>query len=228
MKTRVEILKKNYGFNKASYKYIPAGGEIFKYIGQLVIYIDRKRKESGEWEADVKKAIIESIDDYDPMTMTYNCHYKVAGDDEVKELRIIPEGYSFGNPEETGVMQNFLPYSTHCHLVEDELFYGRLKELYDTKDTMSIEDLSTISKSKDKESILKYSHNIGCIIKLDECPDEVLYFRIHSLSLRHKVGSSYVLSYSDGETSHKIQINSSDKEYDFEGLGKFKIIDLAQ
>lgn len=226
MKTREEILKEKYGFQKASYKYIPKGAEILKSIGQIVIYVEYTKKEDGTWEDKYQKAEILEISGYDPMTMTYKCKYKVAGESETQELQIIPEGYSWGNPEETGWMKRFIPYSLHCKLVEDELFYSRLKDLYNTRDTLKVENLLELSQSKEKETQLKYSRHIGALIKLDESED-VLYFRIQDLNLRHKAGKSYTLRISDGENAYQMMIESNQGEYDFESLGKLKIIDLC-
>ena len=100
----LKALKKRYGFNKGDYKYIPAGGEILKYIGQPMIFVDFKKDENGDWQSNFETAFIDSISDFDPMTMTYNCKYKLV-DGVQKEIRIIPEGFSWGNPEETGEMK---------------------------------------------------------------------------------------------------------------------------
>ena len=37
MKTRQEILKERYGFDKGSYQYVPRGAEILKMIGQTAL-----------------------------------------------------------------------------------------------------------------------------------------------------------------------------------------------
>ena len=225
-RTRIEILKGKYGFNKFSYEYIPAGSEILKWIGQVVIFCDHKRNESGEWEVKIDKAQILSIADFNPMTMTYKVKYKLDNEEEEKELEIIPEGYSWGNPEETGVMQRFIPYSLHCKLVETEIFYARLKELWGIRKTLPIESLKTISESKEKDKILKYSNHIAAIIKLDDTED-ILYFRLHSLKIRHRAGKNYNIAFGDGETVFNIMVDSEQDTYRFEDLGDLKFIDLA-
>ena len=47
MKTREQILKEKYGFDKGSYKYVPRGSEILKYQGQVVLHVWYKKKEDG-------------------------------------------------------------------------------------------------------------------------------------------------------------------------------------
>jgi len=226
MKTREEILKEKYGFSKASYKYIPKGAEILKSIGQVVICVDYTRQEDGTWKTEYQKALIIKISDFDPLTMTYKCKYKIGEDGDEQELQIIPEGYSWGNPEETGWMKRFLPYSLHCQFVEDELFYSHLADLYESKKTLDIEFLFNLSQSKEKKTQLKYSRHISAVIRLSG-EKEVLYFRIQDITLRHKSGKSYSLKISDGENSYTFMITSDQEEYDFENIGKIKIIDLC-
>lgn len=222
----LEALKKRYGFNKGSYKYIPAGGEIFKYIGQPIIYVDFKKNEAGEWISFYETAILISLSDFDPMTMTYLCKYKLMSDKnkEEKEIRIIPEGFSWGDPEETGMMKRFVPTSLHYTLQEDELFFKRLIELYDSRDTMPIESVKTLSDSKDQETTLKYTHNIGAAIKTDD--GDYLWVRVNKVGLNHRNGEYYNLSFGDERNRWSIVIKSSDKEYKIDKVGTVKLIDL--
>ena len=223
----LEALKKRYGFNKGSYKYIPAGGEIFKYIGQPVIYVDFKKDENGDWTSYFESAILIEINDFDPMTMTYICKYKLltdSEDKEEKEIRIIPEGFSWGDPEETGVMKRFVPISLHYLLQEDKLFFNRLKDLYDSRDTLSIESIKTLSESKEQEKTLKYTHNIGAAIKTVD--GNYLWIRLQKIGLNHKNGEYYNLSFGDERNRWTIVIKSSEKEYTLDKIGTVKIIDL--
>lgn len=231
MKTRVEVLKKNYGFSKLDYKYIPAGSEILKYIGQEVVFIHYQKEGENNWTTKSEKAIIVSIEDYDPMTMTYNCKYRLQSSPEKElEVRIIPEGYSWSEPKEDGEVDSFVrfvPYSYHCKLAEDEMLYSRLADLYEKKETLTVEQLKNISESKEKSKTLKYSNHIAAIIKLDESGD-ILYFRLHDFYLKHRSGTRYAIGLTDSENRvHKMMIDSKDSEYSFENLGKLKLIDLA-
>jgi hypothetical protein len=141
---------------------------------------------------------------------------------------MIPEGYSWVDSEDAPYIQRFLPFSMHFKLMEDELFYERLKDLWKERDTIDTNALLGLSTSKDKATTLRYSRHLACVIML-EGSEEPLYFRIHKLGLKHNAGKQYALSIWDGdENPIKTLINSEDKEYDFErGLGKFKIIDIC-
>ena len=220
----LEALKRRYGFSKGSYKYIPAGGELLKCINQPVIFVDFKRNEEDEWNSTFETAIILEINDFDPMTMTYNCKYKLS-DGESRELRIIPEGFSWGDPEETGEMKRFVPMSLHYTLQEDELFYNRLKDLWDSRETLPLESIKTISDSKEQENTLKYTHNIGALIKTSD-DSTLLWVRLYKIGLTHRNGEYYNLSFGDERNRWTVVIKKSEKEYEIKDLGKFKIIDL--
>jgi len=220
----LKALKKRYGFNKGDYKYIPAGGEILKYIGQPMIFVNFKKDENGDWQSNFETAFIDSISDFDPMTMTYNCKYKLV-DGVQKEIRIIPEGFSWGNPEETGEMKRFVPTSLHYLLQEDELFFNRLKELWDTKDTIDLDSLKTLSESKEQEKTLKYTHQIGALIKTKD-DGSLMWVRLWKIGLNHRNGEFYNLSFGDERNRWTVTIKKSDKEYELKDIGTFKLIDL--
>jgi len=229
MDTREKTLIKKYGFNKASYKYVPAGGELLRFIGQVVIRVAFS-KDSGSWEVTgTDRVFIKSIDAYDPATMTYRCTWmNIKNPEKENETRIIPEGFSFSEkgPDEEGKMERFIPYSTHCRLVEDEAFYSRLKSLWGKRDTLGKDQLELISSSKDQAAILKYSNNVGALIKLSD--SEFLWARIVELNLNHKAGIDYkVRIVTEEKDTWTFMIKSTDTSYDFEnGLGEMKIIDL--
>lgn len=222
----LEALKKRYGFSKGSYKYIPAGGEIFKYIGQPVMYVTFEKDENGDWNSFYESALLIGLSDFDPMTMTYLCKYKLLNEKnaEEKEIRIIPEGFSWGDPEETGEMKRFVPISLHYTLQEDELFFKRLKDLYETRDTISLVSIKTLSDSKEQEKTLKYTHNIGAAIKTDD--GFYLWVRLQKIGLNHKNGEYYNLSFGDERNRWSLVIKSSDKEYKIDKVGTVKLIDL--
>ena len=227
VKTRQEILKDRYGFSLGSYNYVPRGAEILKLIGQTVIKVDYDKQEDGTWSTKQGPVFIISISDFDPINMTYLCKYK-TDDKKEEEFRMIPEGYSWADSEDIVHAIRLIPTSMHCKLMEDEIFYSRLKELWKTRDTLDFIALQGLASSKDKEATLRYSRHLACLIQL-EGEEEVLYFRIHRLTLKHKAAKEYALSVWDGEDNPvKALIESDQKEYDFElGIGKFKIIDLC-
>ena len=220
----LEALKKRYGFNKGSYKYIPAGGEILKYIGQPMIFVDFKKDENGDWQSTFETSFIDSISDFDPMTMTYLCKYRLV-DGVQKELRIIPEGFSWGDPEETGEMKRFVPASLHYLLQEDELFYKRLENLWNDRQTISLDSLKTLSESKEQEKTLKYTHQIGALIKTSD-DNKLLWVRLWKINLTHRNGEYYNLSFGDERNKWTVTIKKSDSEYELKNIGTFKLIDL--
>ena len=229
MKTRQEILKEKYGFSSGSYEYVPRGAEILKYIGQTVIKVEYDKKEDGTWGTNQGPVFIVSISDFDPINMTYKCVYKKEGGAE-EEFRMIPEGYSWADSDDITHAIRLLPTSMHCRLMEDELFYARLQNLWEKRGTLDFTSLQGLASSKDKDTTLRYSRHLACLIKLEGDDNKgVLYFRIHKLNLKHKAGNEYALSSWDGEGNPvKAMIKSDESEYDFElGTGKFKIIDLC-
>jgi len=228
MKTRQEILKEKYGFNKGSYKYVPRGAEILKMIGQNVIKVEYDKKEDGTWNTKFGPALLVSVSDFDPINMSYKAVYQEVGKEETEEFTMIPEGYSWADSENVSHIIRLLPGSMHCQLMEDELFYERLKTLWETRPTLDFIALTGLASSKDKDTSLRYSRHLACLIKLED-EEDVLYFRIHKLNLKHKSGKDYALSLWDGDdNSIRALIKSDEKEYNFElGIGKFKIIDLC-
>jgi hypothetical protein len=228
MKTRQEILKERYGFDKGSYQYVPRGAEILKMIGQNVIKVEYDKKDDGTWDTNFEPVFLVSISDFDPLNMSYKCVYKRSPEEGEQEFRMIPEGYSWADSEDVTHIVRLLPGSMHCQLTEDELFYERMKQLWETRDTLDFTALAGLASSKDKDTTLRYSRHLACLIRL-EGEENVLYFRIHKLSLKHKAGKQYALSLWDGEDNPvKALIESDQKEYDFElGTGTFKIIDLC-
>lgn len=233
-------LKNEYGFVPSSYKYVPMAYEIEKCIGQTVVLVtyerDRDKEKSedndglGKWNTRTDSAVIISISDCDPITMTSEIQYKLIKDgkesDEVEKMRIQPEGYEFVNAEETGLFRRFQPFSLHHKMMEDELFFYRLQKLYEKRDTLRLEDLKVISESKDQGQTLRYSHNIGAAIKLED--GSIIWIRLHTLRLRHRQGNTYGLFFSSEEKKEwSTMIHSDEKEYTLGDWGKFKIIDLA-
>lgn len=225
-KTREQILIDRYGFNHASYKWVLPGAEILKYIGQPVIYLEfTKDDETGKWNVINKKAVIKDICNFNALLMTYKCFYVLDGQEDENMIEIIPEGFSFGNPEETKRMIRFIPYSTHCEMTEREIFLSRVGELFDTRNTMSVESLKLLQESKEQDKTLKYCCNFGMAVKLNDGNN--LWIRIHKISINHRNGTKYSLRLTNDDDTWNYLIDINDTEYDFEnGLGKFKLIDL--
>jgi hypothetical protein len=128
------------------------------------------------------------------MTTTSIIKYKIIGEEEVKEARIIPEGFSFESPEETGKSLRFLPLSMHFKVQEEKAFYDRLLAKFDNAKTLSIEALENLSNSKEQSELLGRNYNIAAVIKTDEETPEILYFRIDKLKLKHNKQDNYAIT----------------------------------
>ena len=95
-KSIVDVLRNKYGLNLAGYNYILPGSEILRYIGLNVVYVHYAKKEGTEdWQTEIKSAKILSASGFDPMTMTYTVKYKLEGEENEREMKMIPEGYSW-------------------------------------------------------------------------------------------------------------------------------------
>lgn len=229
----LNLLRKKYGFNKGSYKYILPGSEIFRYIGQVVYRIKFVKSDEGEWSNSMEPAIITKVKDFDNTIMSYTCEYVLDSDPEkTLEEKIIPEGFSFpeNGGEDAKEFIRFIPRSLHWTLVEDEMFHTAfLPKLYGEKESMPIEELKMISDSKGQEEILKYAHNIGLVIKNPE-NNEYFYARIQKLKLTHRQGSKYSLYLADDVRHWNFLLDTENKtgelEYDIKGL-TFKILSLT-
>ena len=228
-KTTLEKMKELYGFSEGNLEYIPKSGELLRYIGTEVALLEyTKNKDTGEWSNTVTKAKIINIYDYDPMTLTYSLKYKKDKEKEVKEIRIISEGFSNNDPEETGYSLRFIPFSMNFKFQEDRLFYERLEKEYSKFKTLPINILGIISGNKEQSKLLKIC-NISAVIKTDS--DGMFYFRIIGLKIRHNQQKKYALTISsDKGRTYTFQISSDQEEYDFsyggEYIGKMKIVDI--
>lgn len=231
MSNVLERMKSRYGFSKTSLKWIGSeGASILENVGMEVVAVEFTKNENGDWSNVIKAAVIQEISEFDPMTITYLCKYKIVGEegDEIKEVRIIPEGYSLIG-DDSNWMIRFVPYSQHCKLSETEAFYNRLFKIQAKAKTISLTSLETLSSSKEMEQTLGYSMNIGAVIKTED--NEILWFRVKKLNVHHKFKDNYNLSLTSWDDKNfVIPIKSSDEEYDFSVnktfIGKMKLVDL--
>lgn len=235
-RTTVERFKDLYGFREGIKEFIPQPGELLKYTGSNVILLIYTKDELGNWG--VKNCIvkIEWIGNYDPMTGTYDLHYSTGKKKDQEEydqgdwtVKVFPQGFSFENPEETGKSLRFIPFSYHYKFAEFQEFYTRLRDNYSNLETLSIENLLQISKSKDQKEILEPKY-ICSVIKMED--NEILQFRITSLEIKHRGGKNYALTIgNDHGRLYTFMITSESGEYDFsygkEHLGVMKIVDLG-
>lgn len=166
-----EVLVSDYTFNPASFKWIPKGGSILEYIGQTVAYIEyTKETDDTEWKTTGKAAYIQSIHDYEELTGTYEILFSVIGEDQegiIRRERIIPEGFSYNQPDTDNWMHRFTPFSLHYEMIEREQFWNRLGILYNTIPGMTFDELKKFQAQEKVENKLGYFENIHAIINTD-------------------------------------------------------------
>lgn len=237
MKTKEEILselKDRYGFSKTDTRWLPEGSSILEYIGIDLIVIEFARDvEKNEWSSKLKKGVIISASDFEPISGTYLCKYRTDDMEENswKEVNIIPEGFELLGPD-SNKMIRFVPYSLHSKMVETEEFYNKLFVKQAKEKTLDIKELSMISDSKDQEKVLEYYHNIGALIKTVE--NEILWFRIRKISVKHLHGTTYTIIVTSWDNKRYTlnEIQSTEEDYKFivehSEVGRLKFIDLAR
>lgn len=225
-----KVFRDTYGFDSGNIKWVPKGGELLEYIGQRVIRIHFTKDENGEFKSSEQQALIKSIWGYDPMKMTYKISYLLPDDpnEEGKNIvhveEIIPEGFSTDIITEGENMNRFIPGHIHLKVVATDLLYGRLKQLYDERDTISSEELYKIDRDKDQNKLLKYCKNFQAVWNVD---GEICAFRICQLKIRRNDTNTKRLTVYDQEGNKvSLIINESDKEYTHPELGTMKIIEL--
>ena len=132
-KNLVDIVKENYSLDPKSPKWVLNGGEIIKYVGIPLVMIEFKKIDDKWTTPKIFTATIESISDWDGITLTYAIKYSYEDNGSivtVNNKRIIPEGFVFNNPEVDGWAIRFVPYSLHMQMTEEEQFYKRLGEIF--------------------------------------------------------------------------------------------------
>lgn len=230
----IDKLKELYGFNTASLKWSPEGGDLMNYIGLGVICVDFEKDSSGKWGSTTYPVVIKEIGDYNPQSMTWIIKYYKLDDPDKKilEEQIIPEGFSFSIADNglQSKMLRFIPEHLHIKCMEEAAFYERLEKLYDTTDTLPLENVQQISSSKERKNLLRYTHNICAICKVKDT-GEILKFRLWDLKLRAVKGkASEITLVDEDKNTYILKVREDEKKYswsvDGKEIGDLKIIDL--
>jgi hypothetical protein len=235
-----ELKKKieSWSLGKNNYKMIPAGGEILKSIGSEMLFIEFSRDTEGNWTTkDPQPIFIQGIGGYNPLTGTYEIKYS-GKDKTVKTETITPEGFSFNDPDKEGWMHRFVTYSLHFKMMEEELYYNRLRTKYDkSENVLPIDSIIVLQKGKQEES-LKYHNYIAAVIDTDVeggLGQGILSFRIGGITKIDKRSKSWSFGLRD-TTGYYMAIPKYQelegtwicKNFSISGviLGDLKIIDI--
>ena len=162
---KINLFKDVYSLSLGSMKWISKGGDILRYVGQNVILVKfSKKSEESEWETTNSLVNVISISGYNKETGTYQIAWK-EGDSEIQTERLTPEGFSFNVPERDLWMHRFLPLSLHMKITEETLAYERFKNLYETRESMSLDKIGEYYRSDQKETI-GYRNYVSLIVDL--------------------------------------------------------------
>lgn len=235
-----ELKKKieSWSLGKNNYKMIPAGGEILKSIGSEMLFIEFSRDDEGNWTTkDPQPIFIQGIGGYNPLTGTYEIKYS-GKDKTVKTETITPEGFSFNDPDKEGWMHRFVTYSLHFKMMEEELYYNRLRTKYDkSENVLPIDSIIVLQKGKQEES-LKYHNYIAAVIDTDVeggLGQGILSFRIGGITKIDKRSKSWSFGLRDTSGYYmaipkyqEIEGTWICKNFSISGvvLGDLKIIDI--
>lgn len=224
MSAQLESVKKNCGYDPSSSKWISRGGELMKYLGMEVMRIDFKKKDGTEddWESKVGKALLLQANNYNPETETLDLVWKDVDYDkpeaewEVKTTKIVPPGFSFGLPQETGEMTRFIPYSLHTEKIETEAFYAKLGYLFglegDLDRSLVLPDLMTLASSRDRVNSLCHVHYIAVVVKPTNTEGEVYIYRLGDIGIRHQFKSEWKVTAKDDTGKNEITLRINEPE----------------
>ena len=228
-KSLKSVLLEDCSFVRSSLKYVPEGGEMIRYIGCDMFLIKLTRDdENSPWNVSQKMVKLTKISDWEPLSGTYKAEYlDLENGNEIKSMRMIPEGFQLEDSEKTNNMERFVPMSIHATLNEMTVFYDRLGKLFEERESLPVEALKKIQESKQEEQ-LGYYHNVGLVLKNPEVG--ICYFRIYRMTPIVKFGKEYKFSVQDKDGNvFPLKIKGQKNEFYLNGesLGEFKIIDIV-
>ena len=227
---------------KKNIKFIPQGGEILKYIGSELLKVRFEKNSSGEWTTETPEPVfVTFIGDFEPLTGTYKIVYRGKDKEGDEELRITPEGFSWNVPEEDGWMIRFVSYSSHFRMMEEELFYRNLKNLYlSGRGVLGPQEISQFSTGKERKKRLGSLNYIAAVIDTDipgGIGEGILSFRISEISRIEKRGKKWEIGLRDQDGDYvSVQKFIEDPEthqwispsFSIDGkvIGDLKILDI--
>lgn len=199
MKITEKIVSWSSGRKNA--KFVARGGEILRFIGSELLCVRFTRGDNGEWSTtNPIPVFVVSIGDYEPLTQTYKMVYKEK-DSDPQEIRITPNGFSWNNPEEDGWMTRFISYSQHFMMMEEELYYQRLSELFTSgKGVLEPTEIAQFASGKERKARLSEINYISVVINTDipGGPGEgILAFRVYEVTKVDKRGKKWEIILKD-------------------------------
>lgn len=220
MSVQLEQIKKNCGYDPASPKWLSRGGELMEYLGMEVMRVDFY-KEGDEWKNTVGKSLLLRADNYDPNTETVELVWKDVDYSvpeskwETKTTKIVPPGFSFGDPEAEGKMTRFIPYSLHWKKMETEALFAKLGFLFqDQTDSkaLGMNELNNIASSRDRVNSLGHIHNIAVVVKPTNGTGDIYTYRLGDINTRHQFKSVWKVTAKDvmGQNELTLFIDDAD------------------
>lgn len=225
---KIEILKDN-ALGLGTVKWVPVGAEILRLIGWNVICIEMTKKDDG-WESSASQVLIKEINDFDPLTKTYKITY-IGEDKKVYEERIFPQGITFCDPKRCSTIHRFVPISLHEKMMEDEAFYGYLKQQFDSISGILGKEIKDYLQSD-----LVEERNLGLLIDTDRIPNAlavgIIYLRINEIKALSSLSNAVTFGAVDSDGNFfqvKLELEKDIQEnfvIDETLVGVLKIIDL--
>ena len=227
MSNAEDVLEKRYGF----YEHPDLKEcEILEYVNiDLVMQVFEKEDENN-WKKFIKIVEILKIDDYDKETNTFNCSYRLLGEEVPAEneeenrsknngpinTRIDPFGFAV---ESQTSLKRFIPFSLHYKILEREMKLERAKREYVSNPTIKLTEFPTDTRP------------IYCCIKFNS--GGWGYFKPVKVEVAKKHGEIWKIIMQD---NHKIPIILDVKEDDEDyplmygkiEVGRFKLINYGK
>lgn len=223
MSVQLEQIKKNCGYDPASPIWISRGGELMEYLGMEVMRVDFYKEgegENAEWKNTVGKSLLLRADKYDPNTETVELVWKDVDYNKPEEeweehtTKIVPPGFSFGNPETEGKMTRFIPYSLHMKKMETEALFAKLGFLFQDQTNnkaLGMNEINNIASSRDRINSLGHIHNIAVVVKPTN-EEEIYTYRLGDITTRHQFKSVWKITAKDIMGKNEITVFIDDPD----------------
>lgn len=216
-------LSKDFGITTE--KYLTPGSGLYEYIGQILVMTRFfKKAEDPEWSTEVKKVILKGMSDFDPETGTSLLTYETLEDQRTGEVRVIPEGASFGLPEVTLEAYQFTPQSMYYKKLEDLGKLEYMRSLYISHEGIGLTGIKELHKlpRHERDAKIRYYQNLVGVAK--DVSGDYFWFRIYSIdTLVHMGGKKYTSTMSTAAGQVKVRFDGTDDAIVISHTGEAKI-----